>query len=120
MKVKILNVNPLRVQTFPITEDMVELSKEDEQAFLSGRPVKWENGHIVIDEEAEKSTEYIELKKEQLREQREVECFKYINRGALWYSKLTEEQVKELEEWYNAWLNVTDTLEVPQKPEWLD
>lgn len=119
MKVKILSTNPLMVQTFPITEDMITLPLEDEQAYFSGRPIKWENGHIVIDEEAEKSTEYIEIKKEQLRKQREVECFNYVNRGSLWYVKLSEKQVEELEKWYEAWLNVTETLEAPTKPEWL-
>jgi hypothetical protein len=41
------------------------------------------------------------------------------NRGQLWHASLTAEQVLELTTWYNAWLDVTDTLIVPDKPNWL-
>ena len=61
----------------------------------------------------------LEERIENLRVKREIECFSIINRGALWYTRLSEEQVQELEQWYNAWLEVTETLEVPEKPEWL-
>lgn len=54
-----------------------------------------------------------------LRNQREVECFPIINRGKLWYDTLTTEQVTELNEWYNAWLDVTETRIIPTKPSWL-
>lgn len=54
-----------------------------------------------------------------LRRRREIECFPIINRGQLWYETLTEKQKTELKEWYMAWLNITETLVVPQKPEWL-
>ena len=56
---------------------------------------------------------------DELRRRREVECFAIINRGQLWYNTLTEEQMNELKEWYIAWLNVTDTLIIPNKPSWL-
>ena len=55
----------------------------------------------------------------ELRRQRKVECFSIINRGQLWYDTLTEEQKAELKEWYIAWLDVTDTLIIPNKPNWL-
>ena len=58
--------------------------------------------------------------KEHLRILRERECFPYINRGPLWYSTLTKDQYEELGKWYQAWLNVTETKEIPQKPEWLN
>lgn len=54
-----------------------------------------------------------------LRSQRESECFPYINRGQLWYENLSEEQREELKVWYKAWLDVTETLIVPTKPDWL-
>lgn len=54
-----------------------------------------------------------------LRERREIECFSIINRGKLWYDNLSEEQLSELDKWYREWLNVTDTLVVPEKPIWL-
>ena len=46
-------------------------------------------------------------------------CFPVINRGQLWYDKLTDEQKEELSKWYNDWLNVTETLIEPKTPEWL-
>ena len=46
-------------------------------------------------------------------------CFPIINRGQLWYDKLTDEQKEELSKWYNDWLNVTITLVMPEAPEWL-
>ena len=55
-----------------------------------------------------------------LRGLREKECFSVINRGKLWYNLLTNEQLTELKNWYTDWLNVTDTLEIPVKPEWLN
>lgn len=54
-----------------------------------------------------------------LRALREKKCFSIINRGALWYETLTEEQVMELRKWYNAWLDVTVTFKIPRKPKWL-
>lgn len=54
-----------------------------------------------------------------LRSQREVECFPIINRGKLWYDNLTESQLIELKEWYNAWLDVTETKVIPTRPSWL-
>lgn len=54
-----------------------------------------------------------------LRTKREKECFPYVNRGYLWYNKLTNAQKSELDSWYQAWLDVTDTKVVPANPEWL-
>lgn len=55
-----------------------------------------------------------------LRERRVCECFDIVNRGKLWYDKLTEKQVEELDRWYHEWLDVTQTLVVPEKPSWLE
>jgi hypothetical protein len=54
-----------------------------------------------------------------LRSRREYECFSIVNRGVLWYNTLTEQQRIELNNWYLAWLDVTETKIIPQKPEWL-
>ena len=54
-----------------------------------------------------------------LRAQREKACFQYVNRGSLWYNKLTNEQKEELDTWYQAWLDVTETRTIPETPEWL-
>lgn len=56
---------------------------------------------------------------DKLRQQREVECFPIINRGQLWYDTLTSEQRTDLQSFYRAWLDVTETKVVPTKPSWL-
>ena len=55
----------------------------------------------------------------ELRVRREQECFLIVNRGKLWYDNLTEEQLIELNTWYNAWLDVTETRVVPETPSWI-
>lgn len=54
-----------------------------------------------------------------LRYERLNVCFSVVNRGKLWYDSLTTQQLEELKEWYQKWLNVTETFEIPNKPEWL-
>lgn len=54
-----------------------------------------------------------------LRSQREKICFPYINRGDLWYSRLSDMQITELNTWYQAWLDVTETKIIPETPGWL-
>lgn len=77
-----------------------------------------EDGILIKNED--KQNEIEEAKKlNELRYQREVACFPYINRGYLWYNKLTDEQKSELDTWYQAWLDVTETKVIPEKPEWL-
>jgi hypothetical protein len=56
----------------------------------------------------------------ELRALREVECFSVVNRSFMWYLTLSEEQKTELQEWYQAWLDVTETEIIPEKPVWLD
>lgn len=60
-----------------------------------------------------------DAKKHEIRAEREKECFPVINRGELWYAKLTEVQKVELSVWYEAWLNAPQTGTVPVKPEWV-
>ena len=64
--------------------------------------------------------EHYEICVEQLRITREYECFAVINRGQLWYLKLSVAQMAELRTWYQAWLDVTTTKVIPQKLEWLN
>lgn len=61
-----------------------------------------------------------ELKAELLRKRRESECFPVINRGTLWYEKLTAEQKMELSTWYEAWLDAPATGTAPTAPIWLN
>lgn len=65
------------------------------------------------------NTRKLNAQKDTLRLQREIKCFPVINRGQLWYDTLTEGQMAELKKWYIAWLDVTDTLVVPNKPSWI-
>ena len=80
---------------------------------------KVENGILVKDEEKD-TAERLSLKKSILRQRRKTECFSYVNRGQLWYTTLSVKQLAELTAWYTAWLKVTDTLTVPDKPSWLE
>ncbi len=61
-----------------------------------------------------------EAKKDEFRIRREKECFSVINRGQLWYEGISIPQLLELRQWYKAWLNVTETMVVPEKPTWLE
>lgn len=54
-----------------------------------------------------------------IREERNYECFPFINRGELWYAQLTAEQRAELTKWYQDWLDAPSTLVKPSKPDWL-
>lgn len=54
-----------------------------------------------------------------LRLRREKECFTFINRGQLWYATLSVKQLAEMTTWYKAWLKVTETKVVPERPTWL-
>lgn len=72
----------------------------------------FDNEHFALQEQ--------ERVKEDYRQRRETECFSVINRGQLWYEGITLQQLIELRTWYKAWLNVTETMAVPEKPAWLD
>ena len=61
-----------------------------------------------------------EFKKVHYRVRREQICFPYINRGQLWYHHLKSSQITELNDWYEAWLDVTETLSEPNTPIWLN
>lgn len=91
--------------------DVVDFEKNYSSYFLyDGMLVKNEDKQREIKEKAEL---------DELRTQREKICFPYINRGFLWYNKLTEEQKEDLNIWYQSWLDVTETKVIPEKPEWL-
>lgn len=54
-----------------------------------------------------------------IRARRAAECFPIVNRGVLWYKKLTEAQRQELSEWYEAWLDAPQTGILPQTLTWI-
>lgn len=76
------------------------------------------DGKLVFETEKEKALLQSE-EIDNIRHRREQECFSVINRGQLWYDRLTEEQSIELKKWYQAWLDATNTRVVPKKPAWL-
>ena len=95
----------------------VETPLDDD--FLSKfRSYKYENGKLIHDEDQYEIVLHEQLV-EDLRHRRSDECFTVINRGMLWYNTLTEDQVTELGQWYQAWLDVTETLVAPTMPEWI-
>ena len=75
---------------------------------------------IVQFDEAQASTLAEESEKDILRQRRQTECFSFVNRGQLWYTTLSIAQIAELTAWYTAWLKVTETKVVPERPAWLE
>lgn len=71
-------------------------------------------------QERDKTADYTNLAADELRSRRETECFAVINRGLLWYEKLTQVQKQELSEWYKAWLDAPATGTTPTAPVWLN
>ena len=115
MKVKILD--KFGFQSFPETEDMVEIEDSLLKEIGKTKCFDVEKQKVVDYDNSAKVKERLISK---LRNQRERECFPIINRGQLWYANLTAIQHAELQEWYTDWLNVTETLVVPEKPSWLE
>lgn len=88
------------------------------QEFMEAYKYYPDNGEVKFDHT--KYTSIIHKKElDELRYRRQKECFDIVDRSQLWYNSLTEEQLSELTEWYNAWLKVTETLTPPEKPAWL-
>lgn len=77
------------------------------------------DGKLIYNSAAYES-HVLEETKAEYRRRRETECFSIINRGQLWYEGVTLTQLIELRQWYKAWLNVTETMVIPEKPEWLE
>lgn len=78
----------------------------------------YQNGVFILNQEALNQENKQNLL-QQLRQRREMECFPVINRGQLWYNNLTDWQKESLQQWYEAWLNVTQTLQPPEYLGWL-
>lgn len=100
-------------------ETRLEVTDERWQELLNaqsaGGKIKFENGKLIVVQ----TTNDDEIALNKLRRQREETCFDIVNRGMVWYDTLTVEQKEELAEWYRAWLDVTETRKIPQRPSWL-
>lgn len=89
---------------------------EDFEIYFDG--YKALNGKAIKDEVAyEESVK--ERQRENIRYTRETDVFPIINRGGIWYDTLTEQEKSDLMNWYQAWLDATETLVIPEKPSWL-
>lgn len=101
-------------------ENGIEIADPDDlESFIDTfRAYKYEDGNLILDEQKLQSVNNARIIDE-LRFKRQKACFPIINRGELWYSRLTAGQKEELDLWYQAWLNVTATKVVPEMPEWL-
>ena len=102
-------------------ENGIEVAEPDDlQSFIDTfRAYKYEDGNLILDEQKLQSVNDTRIVDE-LRFKREKACFPIINRGELWYSRLTADQKKELDTWYQAWLDVTDTNVLPDTLAWLN
>lgn len=77
-----------------------------------------QEGTLILDTERLQANLEVETL-DAYRKQREKVCFPIINRGQPWYDRLTSQQREELQIWYQAWLDVTQTQTIPVKPAWL-
>ena len=99
--------------------DSIEVKTPDDLDFmLKYESYRYDSGTLIYDADKHSVIEH-EIYLTELRETRQRECFSIINRGVLWYSTLAEDQVEELAQWYQDWLDVTDTLVIPTTPEWI-
>ena len=99
-----------------IRDATIELEVTDEQleqisTFSFNTNWRYLNGEFILESLMDENS---------LRERRQRECFDILdNRSQLWWNKLTEIQREEIEAWYEAWLEVTETKVIPEKPSWL-
>jgi hypothetical protein len=103
-------------QSFPLNDKAIWVSDEDLEQIGITKCFDVKNNCVV---DYDNTEDVLNEKISKLRLKREVECFSIINRGKLWYDNLTQEQLEELNKWYIDWLNVTETLIEPIKPEWI-
>lgn len=102
--------------------DSITIELSDEQFnshFIQNyKAYQYINNQLIFDENYQQKL-IEEDNKERIRTLRETECFTKIDRSPMWYASLTTEQIQELEQWYQEWLDAPETLEIPNKPEWL-
>ena len=111
------------VRSFAFVGDLVdgvEVAQPDDLCLFADQffAFRLEEGKLIHDASEYEKHQTEELK-EDYRRRRETECFSVINRGQLWYEGVSLSQLLELRSWYKAWLNVTETMVVPEKPTWL-
>lgn len=115
---KTVYINKLGYLASPSVENAnIELQVTDA---IAEELASWPLGKLWRYDETTDSFSLVDSRDEgELRKLREIECFSIINRGFMWYLSLSEEQKAELQSWYKAWLDVTETEQIPKKPTWL-
>ena len=113
--VYINNLGYLQSPSVPIAE--IELIISDEEATkISFQPL----GKLWQYDEKQQAFKLVNgFDESEFRLLRDDQCFSIINRSPLWYNSLTDQQRTELQDWYQAWLDVTETKQIPEKPDWL-
>lgn len=74
---------------------------------------------IVPDKNGKPIFKIIEVDYAAVYRRQRLYCFSVVNRGQSWYNNLTEQQLFELDEWYQAWLDAPETLIRPETPSWI-
>lgn len=107
----------LTLAFIPKTEKMGADGREVKRIEPITEPAKeaWDEYEDILVYHPFTEDEYVDY----LRSQREDICFSVINRGAAWYARLTPEQNEELQNWYQEWLDVTETKVKPKTPDWI-
>lgn len=105
------------LEVIPDSSDQYEFDPKFE--FENAVCYKLQNNFLVYDEQKAQLQTY-NKNNEDFRMRRAMECFPIINRGQLWYESLSNSQRDELKNWYQSWLDVTETQVVPQKPAWIE
>lgn len=102
------------------SDKRIELETPDnfEEIFDNFSCYKYENRQFILDEDKKIKYE-LELKKTNIRVDRNNICFPIINRGVLWYNMISEQQRNELNNWYQQWLDAPETLIIPETPNWI-
>ena len=100
--------------------DRAKISEQEYESLLVGQM----NGQRIITNEdgAPKLVDYIKNEEDivkELRLRREKECFAIVNRGSLYFEQFTPEQMSQIRDWYNSWLEVTKTKAIPEKPNFI-
>ena len=108
--------------TDPETGETTSVPKGRDLKRIAATPAKeaWDETEDIYVYVPYTATEIVERQKAGLRRRRAAECFPIVNRGELWYDKLTEEQKSELSVWYEMWLDAPQTLSAPAAPSWID
>lgn len=121
MKV-LLNENRY-VESFAIVGNLVDSIEVPEPSDMEHFAAHFEayglaDGELVFSDTHEHALDHAKQVAE-IKERREKECFPVINRGQLWYDRLTEEQHEKLKVWYQAWLDAPGNLHIPEPLDWV-